>query len=572
MKKSQISLFVIIGLIFLILVGIFFIFLKTSVKKETTSEKVAIESFSDTSEKIETYVEDCLETVSTDAIDKYGIGNKTRDSLSNYINRHMLDCINDFEDFKKYDIDINYLPPNATVGINNRLVLVDLEFPVNIQNEQQKKEYETFEYKVILPDDFKDPLEGFEMIFRGVFYKKEVLSDPRPLVVFIAKIDLDDQDIGFYVTPKIAPNTLVTSQFLADNGLQLAVNGGGFDIGGTNEVNGYSAYDGVAYSSEDIKPGETVFITENNEVTLGSKEPNDMKYAITGLNHIIENGKISDRFLYTNHPNHKPGYDILHPRTSIGKDENKNWLIIIVIDGRNPGISEGVDSKELGQLHLKYGSTNMINMDGGGSTTLVVENNGFVKVLNTPSDGHERPVANHFGVYAKKITVDNVDSQLPETPIPDLDENSPNSNIGLFRVVSQGIAAGAQPSEAGYAWLKSQGYKTVIDVQGNDNSAAVNAAGLNYLHLVYDGTPPSAAWVNNVVSAMNNPDNQPVYVHCQYGQHRTGVAVAIYREQVEHVCYNEAYNELMRWAEDYFPGTDEEKTAVFNMIRSYASC
>ena len=44
---------------------------------------------------------------------------------------------------------------------------------------------------------------------------------------------------------------------------------------------------------------------------------------------------------------------------------------------------------------------------GGGSSTVAIEDSSVVKILNTPSDGSERAVANHLGIYAKNLeTID----------------------------------------------------------------------------------------------------------------------------------------------------------------------
>ncbi len=77
-----------------------------------------------------------------------------------------------------------------------------------------------------------------------------------------------------------------------------------------------------------------------------------------------------------------------HPRTAVGRTA-KGELLWLVVDGRQAH-SQGASLTELAQLMLRYGAIEAINLDGGGSTTLVAYN----LVLNSPSDGNERPVAN----------------------------------------------------------------------------------------------------------------------------------------------------------------------------------
>ena len=80
-------------------------------------------------------------------------------------------------------------------------------------------------------------------------------------------------------------------------------------------------------------------------------------------------------------------------------------LLILVVDGRQPGYSEGATLDELAAMILEFGGYTGMNMDGGGSSTLVRESaTGSAQVLNSPVDqgipGRERVVGNHLGIYA----------------------------------------------------------------------------------------------------------------------------------------------------------------------------
>lgn len=83
------------------------------------------------------------------------------------------------------------------------------------------------------------------------------------------------------------------------------------------------------------------------------------------------------------------GQVALHPRTAVAY--NDDHVFFVVVDGRDPGVSIGMNMQQLGEFCLNYlGAQAGINLDGGGSSTMVV--NGVVK--NKPSDGSERYVAN----------------------------------------------------------------------------------------------------------------------------------------------------------------------------------
>jgi hypothetical protein len=96
--------------------------------------------------------------------------------------------------------------------------------------------------------------------------------------------------------------------------------------------------------------------------------------------------------LHTNH--------VRHPRTVVGFDAAKTNLVILVVDGRKPGIAVGMSYDELAAEMLRLGCHDALNLDGGGSSVLAVRDavTGRMKILNVPTDGRERPVANVLGV------------------------------------------------------------------------------------------------------------------------------------------------------------------------------
>lgn len=77
------------------------------------------------------------------------------------------------------------------------------------------------------------------------------------------------------------------------------------------------------------------------------------------------------------------------PRTAIGVDRDGRY-IILVVDGRQNYYSTGLTLSELAYTMQSLGAVDAINLDGGGSTAMVVKS----RVVNRPSDGSERRVAN----------------------------------------------------------------------------------------------------------------------------------------------------------------------------------
>ena len=88
----------------------------------------------------------------------------------------------------------------------------------------------------------------------------------------------------------------------------------------------------------------------------------------------------------------------MHPRTAVGVDADTGEVLLLVIDGRSSR-SRGYTMVELANLMVDLGADEAVNLDGGGSSTMVGKNRrGTTAVLNTPSDGFQRWVANAIAI------------------------------------------------------------------------------------------------------------------------------------------------------------------------------
>jgi hypothetical protein len=84
-----------------------------------------------------------------------------------------------------------------------------------------------------------------------------------------------------------------------------------------------------------------------------------------------------------------------HPRTAVGFDPTRDHLWLAVVDGRQAGYSDGMTLPELALLLEALEVTEAVNLDGGGSSVMVVDG----AVVSRPSDSTgERPVVNALGV------------------------------------------------------------------------------------------------------------------------------------------------------------------------------
>ena len=88
---------------------------------------------------------------------------------------------------------------------------------------------------------------------------------------------------------------------------------------------------------------------------------------------------------------------VRHPRTAVGF--NADSLYFVAVDGRQPRLSVGMTFAELGQVMRELGCTDAMNLDGGGSTTMWIGGS----VVNSPSDGRERAVANALVLLRRRV-------------------------------------------------------------------------------------------------------------------------------------------------------------------------
>jgi hypothetical protein len=251
-------------------------------------------------------------------------------------------------------------------------------------------------------------------LFPGITYVREVRKEPRPVVIHIVTVDLTTAGLSFLVTPgkageKKPLSARTTREFAREFHTQVALNGDYFSPWVSNTpwdyyprsgdpvgVHGIAASRGVQYTEGERKwDAPTLYLSKDNRPSL-LRPTNEVYNAISGNIFLMREGKRG--------PDPIPEKNSLEPRTAIGFDKDGTKLIMVAVDGRQPRYSEGMNYDELVELLVQLGAFNAINLDGGGSTTLVAETRkGRWTVLNSPAHtrvpGRERPVANHLGVY-----------------------------------------------------------------------------------------------------------------------------------------------------------------------------
>ena len=269
-------------------------------------------------------------------------------------------------------------------------------------------------YFLVLTRGRPAPIPTKETLYEGVTYQRVVRYCPNAMIAHIIKIDTKAKGIQFLITPADSKsetplNARTTSQFLDEFGLQIAINGDGFTpwwsrgpadyyphAGDPVAPLGFTASNGDDYwKGVELDEGErpTLYISRRNAFSFNDK-PNRVHNAISGDRMIVLQGQ----------PVAGLNDSELNPRTAIGLNRNGRYVYLIVVDGRQPFYSAGITFADLAQLLIDHDVYVAMSLDGGGSSTIVMEGeNGEPVILNSPIDnyipGRERPVANHIGVY-----------------------------------------------------------------------------------------------------------------------------------------------------------------------------
>lgn len=132
-------------------------------------------------------------------------------------------------------------------------------------------------------------------------------------------------------------------------------------------------------------------LKRGSRATVTTYVDNKPRMAITGNQFLVRDGivrVIDDREM--------------HPRTAIGIDRDTKTILLLTIDGRSSR-SRGYTMVELADMMMLLGADEALNLDGGGSTTMVAKRaSGGLGVVNRPSDGFERSVANAVSIRYRK--------------------------------------------------------------------------------------------------------------------------------------------------------------------------
>ena len=123
--------------------------------------------------------------------------------------------------------------------------------------------------------------------------------------------------------------------------------------------------------------------------------------------------------------------------------------------------------------------------------------------------------------------------------------------IDNFGRLNPNYFRGGQPKGRDFASLAKLGVKTVIDLQEDGDlgeATLVSGAGMKFFRIPMNTrVVPTRAQLATFLKLVNDPANQPVYVHCAGGRHRTGVMTAVYRMTQEGWTPDKAFQEMKQY-------------------------
>jgi len=195
---------------------------------------------------------------------------------------------------------------------------------------------------------------------------------------------VDVSDKRFHITPYTGLRTV--SEVAKTLGSPVVINGDGWGIL-QRFPNSIAASDGNFYMRSQLDYRPWINISKDNMVSFSWRAPADLYNAVSGDRYLLQNGRYNEAITNVTKD----------PRTAIGFSR-QGRLILIVADGRTPQ-SAGLSLREVSNIMLEFDAVIAINLDGGGSSAMWINN----RIVNVPVDenvpGKERPVANHLCIF-----------------------------------------------------------------------------------------------------------------------------------------------------------------------------
>jgi hypothetical protein len=402
---------------------------------------------------------------------------------------------------------------------------------------------------------------------------------PRLARLNIVLVDLTAPEIHFKLTPfgtnlpDVNPNSTTpgwplppppfetvrqtTLGFIEAAHAQVAINShffAPFPVPGGSTQGAYAYLIGLAASRGDVYSGfeapfqnyaivtdaPAVNIDASNNASIVHRDPDfaDGKHvlenvqlwnALAGSAQIVTNGVRTipeykdathpDALLTPNATYTRAGrhwYDLSNARTAIGLTQDNRTLVLLTVDGTNGG--HGMQVGEVADLLIRdYSVYNALNLDGGGSTTMAMEDpvTHVRRVINAPADNPARAEGSNFAVYSDAVAPVTTAVLSPAANANGWNNTNVNVSLNATDLASgfldtpigwvdqlQYSLAGAQPGDLQFVpgpsasfWISTSGVTSVsyfaTDAAGNDESTKTLTVRLDSAPPAVNGLPSS---------------------------------------------------------------------------------
>jgi exopolysaccharide biosynthesis protein len=231
--------------------------------------------------------------------------------------------------------------------------------------------------------------DGWQPVVAGVEYRP-ILRDG--LDAHVVRVTLATASLEV-VASAATERGLTVSEFARVRGAIVAINGDYFDPALNPVGLAMGAGEVWARADERVRREEVVGVGHGRARIFPRAEPlrepkRWMTGAVAGWPMLVEDCAPIESLPGSAHFSLAP-----HPRTAVGLSKDRRRLLLVVADGRREGVP-GLTLPELAALLVEVGACTALNLDGGGSSALWLRD----RIVNRPSDGVERKVANHLGV------------------------------------------------------------------------------------------------------------------------------------------------------------------------------
>ena len=273
------------------------------------------------------------------------------------------------------------------------------------------------------------PWNEAQTLHRGIKYIKLAFDEPRIMKAYLMRIDLQTPGLKFTGTgradkwgepmPDVTNRVVIirtrrqrTADFMNELRKPVAEGGRGLDVAVAFNSSPWEPWEkpfthtyadpyGIQISDGIVVNtgggyGGTFAIGKDGKAFIARQIPKEqygeLALAHTGFGVVMENGESLV----------KPTDTALAPRMAYGLSADKRWLYVLAVDGRQEEWSLGASHHDLVAILRAAGASDAINMDGGGSTSLVHwdESIGKPVMVNRHDDkGSARAVAMSIGIY-----------------------------------------------------------------------------------------------------------------------------------------------------------------------------